>query len=439
MTADRPETPLPHKLLAAPATKIRLALASLLILGVGALLAPRAAPRALSTPQERAAPLLEQQVQPRQVVQAFTGVADVAARVGQHAVAIAAPDRTTPPTVNDFADSGSRAATAGFGVFVSDGQVLTHASALHGRSTMQVETAGSGFADARVAAYEPSTGLVLLQTEGTGASAPPLASGPLEAGALVIGAARQRGRSVAAPLFITSVDDDRYGLGAGTAVLPGMPLYTLDGELFAIAAGDGPGGHAFAVAGAATRLTAAAASGRRPGAFGLSFQPIAHGLVPAFGEQGVLISDVVEGGPAAAAGLAAGDVLLAVGDVPVGSVDAAARALSAIEAGTTTALRTMRGGRSRFANLTPSPAYDVAALARAAARPAAGLEARLALSAATLAAAEIPPSARVLTVAGRPATSRAQVQAELRRVPAPVPVLVRHDGRQYFVPVTPAR
>ena len=132
-------------------------------------------------------------------------------------------------------------------------------------------------------------------------------------------------------------------------------------------------------------------------------------------------------------------MLLAVGDVPAGSVDAAALALSAIEAGRTTALRTMRGGRSRFANVTPSPAYDVAALARAASRPAAGLEARLALSAATLAAAEIPPSARILTVAGRPATSRAQVQAELRRVPAPVPVLVRHDGRQYFVPVTPAR
>jgi len=48
------------KLLAAPGVKLRVVIGGNLILGIGALLAPEAAQTALSTPLERAAPLLEE-------------------------------------------------------------------------------------------------------------------------------------------------------------------------------------------------------------------------------------------------------------------------------------------------------------------------------------------------------------------------------------------
>src|SRR5688572_14674870 len=74
------------KLLASPRVKIRLALASSVIVAAGALLAPHASETGLSAPQEHVAPLLEEQVHPREVPRPFRGVQDLADRVRQHTV-----------------------------------------------------------------------------------------------------------------------------------------------------------------------------------------------------------------------------------------------------------------------------------------------------------------------------------------------------------------
>lgn len=67
MTLSQASDPKPaQKLLAAHAIKIRIAVGSGLVLAVGAWLTPPAAPTALSAPQERPAPLLEEQVQLRE-------------------------------------------------------------------------------------------------------------------------------------------------------------------------------------------------------------------------------------------------------------------------------------------------------------------------------------------------------------------------------------
>jgi hypothetical protein len=70
-------------LLAGGAVKLRIALASGLVLVIGAWLAPRAAQTALSAPLEHAAPLLEEQAQLRDASRPFVGVQELAAAVRQ--------------------------------------------------------------------------------------------------------------------------------------------------------------------------------------------------------------------------------------------------------------------------------------------------------------------------------------------------------------------
>ena len=171
---------------------------------------------------------------------------------------------------------------------------------------------------------------------------------------------------------------------------------------------------------------------------GIVFQEITGALTRAFGEKGVLISDVPEGGPAHAAGIQSGDVLLAVGDLDVSTPVEATRAAGAAEAGTTMTLHLLRGRRARSVEVSPIPAYDMAALAVAdVAQASAGLEARGLTSAQILERAGIPATARVLRLNGRPAASRAQAARELRGR-QPVTVLLRLDGRQFFAVIEPA-
>jgi serine protease Do len=427
-----------HKLLAAPAIKVRIAVACGLVLAMGAWLTPRVAPTPLSAPQEHAAPLLEEQVQLREVVRPFHGVQDVAARLRGHGVAISQPEAPTA-TKNDFLETTDDLQPAGFGVFVSDIHVLTHAAALNGRSTSQVLTADRRGLQAKAVAYEPSTGLVLLQTEPFKAPAVAMATSPPEPGTLAVAAGPWEERDIAVPIFVTSIAGDRYTVGGGDgALLPGMPVYSLDGELVAIAAG--PGGVAFPVRGAADRLVARASAGEPQVSFGIGFQELRGLLTRIFGETGVLINHVVVGGPADLAGLQAGDVLVAIGDVEIDSTDTAARALTSAQLGTATTVRVLRNGRERRFEAMPALSYEVAALARAGSDAnVSAPEARLLFAPSLLDRAGIPANARVLAINGRTVSSRAQADRELRRSRNLVPVLLRQGDKRFFETIDPAR
>lgn len=425
-----------QKLLASPRVKVRLALVSGLILGAGALAAPRAVPTALSTPQERAAPLLEEQGRAEMAVP-FRGVGDVAGGVRDLSVAIPAAPAPAPPTLNDFAEPTALPQAAGFGVFVADAYVLTHSAALGGRSSIPVATADGRMLEGRVAAYELSTGLALLQTDAAARPAPTFARDAPAAGTLAVAVARWDGHDIAVPLFVTSAGTDYYRLGAtDDAVRAGMPLYTLDGELFAIAAGNGREGVAFPVREAANRLMGRAAAGQRPLSLGLALQGLGGPLGALFGSKGVLVNHVVRGGPADAAGVTPGDVLLAVGDAETDSPEAATQALGLMQAEAPATLRLSRNGRVRTVQATPAPAYQVGALARDAAATAAP-EAGVLFPQPVLDAAGIPAAARVPSVNGRAVASRVQALRELRGR-QPVPVLLDLGGRRFFAAVGPA-
>jgi S1-C subfamily serine protease len=426
------------KLLGTPSIKIRIALGSGLLLAVGAWLAPRAAPTPLAPPQEHAAPLLEEQVQAREVVQPFRGVQDVAARIKGRGVAI--PPEPWTAAIDDFSAAADPWQPAGFGTFVSEVYVLTHADALSGRAAVDVITADGRRLPAKAVAHEPATGLVLLQTEPSGASIDPIAATSPAAGTLAVAAAHSVQRDVAVPVFVTSSADDRYTVaGVSEAVRPGMPVYTADGELFAIASGN-QRGDAYAISAAANRLITRASSGQPVASSGVGFQELRGLLTRVYGEGGVLISHVVDDGPADRAGIRVGDVLLAVGDIEIDSTATASRALSDRVLDTPVPLRVRRARRERVIEVTPAASYEVAARARAASDGlTSGIRAGMLWPRSLLDEAAMPAEAFVLAINGQPVISRAQAERDLRRARGPVSVWLRHGDSRFFVAIEPAR
>jgi S1-C subfamily serine protease len=212
-----------------------------------------------------------------------------------------------------------------------------------------------------------------------------------------------------------------------------MPVFNLAGELFAVAAPDGREVRAIPVRAAAGRLMARAASGERLSAFGIGFQAPSGLLTSTFGETGVVITDVLGGGPADLAGLQVGDVIQAIGEATVDSAEVAARLLSSAMVGTPVRLQVRRAGRVRTVEVVPALAYEIAALARTSSEGARGPEARLVFPSSVLAAHAVSPSALVLSVNGRGVASPAQAQRELRRARAPAAVLLRQGNDQFFV------
>jgi hypothetical protein len=427
-----------HKILGAGRIKLRVAVASVITLGLGFWLKPPTVLTTLSAPQERAAPLLDEQVQLREAARPFRGVQEVMDRVRGFGVAIPHVQRARVPVLSDFSVPRHGWDEVSFGVVVSERHVLTHATALAGRESASVATAETTH-EMRIAAYDPATGLALLESGSPLGAPAPIGAEP-EAGMLVAAAAAWQGRDVAVPLFVTSVAPDRYTVTSTVPrTLQAMPLYTLEGELLAVLSGDGPEWQAFPAGPAVQNLLARAGKGERLASVGAAFQQLTPPLQQAFGEGGVLISDVVDGGPAGLAGVQAGDVLLRVGEVDVATVEAAVEAVNAIPVGVPTALEVRRTGRVREVEVIPAPAHQVSWLARRERPGAPALEARDALPAEVLDASGIPPDARVLAVNGRAVSSRAQVDRELRRAASPMRVLVRDGETQFFAAVEPRR
>jgi S1-C subfamily serine protease len=350
-------------------------------------------------------------------------------------VAIAAAKSSGAEVRRDFAETPTRHEPAGFGVFVSEKYVLTHALALGGRTSAPISTADGQTIDSWVAGYDPSNELVLLEVATAGGRAAPFAAARAAAGTLAVGVAHWHGHDITVPLFVIRAENDRYGVGAlNDAISAGMPIYDLDGALLAL--GAGAEASAVSVREAAAALIERAVAGEQRPSIGLTFQELTARLSRRFGDRGVVTTDVVTDGPADVAGIRAGDVLLAVGDVEVDTVDTAARALSSVGIGVTIPLRVRRNGRDRIVEVAPAALYHVAALARTRVDDgAAAVEARELLPSAALVAAEIPNTARVVAINGRPVSTPAQASRELRIARGSVLLLLQHDGRRFFAAI----
>jgi S1-C subfamily serine protease len=435
--ADRPNTATAEasaKLFGSMRTKLWIAAGCVLVLLAGALTIPAPRPSAVAAPQERATPLLEQEVQRREQLRIFGELQQLGPRLARHSVTIPAVSGA-PGLPSDVAPPTPRVDPAGHGLIVSaDGEVLTSASALRGREALEIELVGGGRAEARVIAFDPDTDLVLLRAEPVPRTdAAPWAAEPPAPGMLTVAVAHAGGHVAVAPVFVTAAPDADRRIRTTTAQLaPGTPLFTVAGEVFAVAVG-GNDSSAVLVAPAVARLRDRIAAGQaRRGALGLTFQPIEGGLSKIYPSPGVLVADVAQHGPADDAGVLPGDLITAIGDTPVTSIEEIQPVIASLELETPVTVQVLRGRQPIEIEVIATSALGLRV--RQIPRPPV-VEAPQALTlfdAEAQAAADLLPRSRVLAINGQAVSSPEEARVRLRRLREPVVLYVEDERGRFF-------
>lgn len=413
--------------------KVWIAAIGAAILAVGVLTRPPATP-GVEPVQEVTAPLLGEEVQRREQLRLFGELQQRGPAMARHSVTVPAVERPDG-LPSDVAPPPPRTDPAGHGLIISvAGEVLTTAAAIGGRETLEVELSNAGRATARVTAYDPDTDLVLLTTTGVpGTDAAPWAMEPPPAGMLAMAVTHASGHAAVVPVFVsTGADADRRIRTTTADLITGTPLFTVDGEVFAIAAGDDDPS-AILVAPAMQRLRERIASGQsRRGALGLTFQEREGPLAEAFPGDGVLIADVALNGPADDAGVLPGDVLTAIGDIPMTTIDETRAVIAALAPDSEVTLQVSRARKPVLltARTTSALGLRVRQVPR---RPDDdAVEARRLFADAALAASDLRRNSRVLSIAGRRVASIAEARAALPRAGGAVLLYVEDDRGRFF-------
>jgi S1-C subfamily serine protease len=416
--------------------KLRLFLASLGVLAVGLLLAPRAPTRVTQAPPNLPVPRLQTEIERRDPAHFFARVPAVADAVAAHVVAFHAPPPPAPVAVVDHTPAPGDPEPLGYGLVVSaDGDVLTHVSALAGALAPRVEGGAATSLTGRVTAMDPQTGLALVRLDAAASLPLPAVSASAPApGDLLVGVGRHGARPATRLALMGAAIDGDYGvtpLGAGLA--PGMPLFSAEREAVAVTGRDGR--RAFAVPYALERLGRLVADGTAmPVTLGLAMQPLTVSLAAAFGAGGVLVSAVRAGGPAERAGVRHGDVVVAVGGAAVSDVEAARVVIARLPPQETVELVLRRDGKDLVVELQPEPTLRLGASLALEPVPDGQPLAGALFEAGELEQAGVSPAARVLEIGGRAVTQRTAA-AQLRRARAPRVVYLDDGGQRFFAAI----
>jgi len=280
-------------------------------------------------------------------------------------------DRVGPAVVRveRLAEGGQAAAGTGSGVVIAgDGLVLTNSHVVGGASRMRLSFADGSAREARVLGDDPDTDLALLSCD-LPAGTPSARLGDsraLRRGQLVVAIGNPLGfestvtagvvsalgrslRSVSGRLIDDVIQTDA-ALNPGNS---GGPLVSSAGDVVGIntAMIQRAQGICFAVASntAVFAVSEFIAHGRvRRAHIGIAAEtvplPRRLALATGAGARAIRVSEVEPGGPAAAAGVLAGDLVLSVDGVAVEGADALIRLLNAARIGKPTVLRLLRGG-----------------------------------------------------------------------------------------------
>ena len=293
---------------------------------------------------------------------------------------ISVVDRVGPAVVRveRLAENGRPAGGTGSGVVIAgDGLVLTNSHVVGGGSRMRLTFAEGSSREARVMGDDPDTDLALLRTDlPAGTPAATLGdSKALRRGQLVVaignplgfestvtaGVVSALGRSLRATSgrLIDDVIQTDAALNPGNS---GGPLVSTVGDVVGIntAMIARAQGICFAVASNTAVLTVSEfiAHGRvRRAHIGIAAEtvplPRRIGLATGAGQRAIRIGEVMPGGPAATAGLLAGDLILSLDGVPVEGADDLVRLLNATRIGKETAVAILRGGIVETRRLLP--------------------------------------------------------------------------------------
>ena len=267
-------------------------------------------------------------------------------------------------------DDGSRLTATGI-LWSADGVVLTTSHGVERDEDLIVELASGTRLPAAVVGRDPETDLAVLRVSAGGLT--PVSKADPEAvqvGQLVLALGRPGESGLSATLGIISARQDaqdggrpEYILHTDATLYPGFsggPLVNVSGEVVGLTNLGYGRGMGFALGlpiltHVAEALLAGGAVKR--GYLGVSTQSVSlpQSLQTSLGrtqEHGLLVVQVESGGPADAAGLALGDILLGLGGTALDDVDDLRRHLRGQAAGQAVTLNLARGGAAHDLTVT---------------------------------------------------------------------------------------
>jgi serine protease Do len=257
---------------------------------------------------------------------------------------------------------GQTAHGGGSGVIVSeDGLIVTNNHVIEGMRDISVTLSDGRRFDARVIGGDRDSDLAVLRLDGAPRALKPMAMGDSDAlrlGEVVLAIGNPFGVGQTVTMGIVSAKNREGFLQTDAAINPGNSggaLVNMKGELVGINAmilsrSGGNQGIGFAIPSNTSQpiVRDLASSGRvsKPW-LGIQIQTVSAELAEALGltaERGVLVAEALDGGPAAAAGVRAGDVILSINDEEIGSSEELTRAIVKAGVGKRVTLKAIRDG-----------------------------------------------------------------------------------------------
>jgi serine protease Do len=256
----------------------------------------------------------------------------------------------------------------GSGIVVGPGKVVTNAHNVR-REEITVTFADGRQASGRAAGIDVDGDIAVVDVDTGDAPALEWADGGSDLGRIVFALANPGGRGLRATFGVVSGTQRSFRGPRGRKIsgslehtaplLPGSsggPVVDADGRLLAINTNRlGEGFYLAIPADASFRASVdSLSSGEAPERLrlGIAAAPphVARGLRRLVGlpdADGLLVREVEDDSPAAAAGLEEGDLIIAIGGRPVESIDVLYDALGAAQAGSTLELTVLRGTEER--------------------------------------------------------------------------------------------
>jgi Do/DeqQ family serine protease len=257
------------------------------------------------------------------------------------------------------------ARAAGSGLIVdARGYILTNAHVVESATDIEVRLSDDRKFAATLVGSDPKTDLAVVKIDPGSSALPPAVLGDsdkLRIGqwAIAIGNPFGLDRTVTVGI-ISATGRTRVGVATYEAFIQtdasinpgnsGGPLLNIDGRVIGIntaivSSGQGIG-FAIPINMAREVMTQLIAKGRVVrGWLGISIQDLTDELAAGFGvsaKSGVLVADVLKDGPAEAAGMKAGDVIVEMGGAPIKEVTDLQKRVAAIPPGRATALTVLR-------------------------------------------------------------------------------------------------
>jgi serine protease Do len=263
----------------------------------------------------------------------------------------------------------------GSGFFISsDGYAVTNNHVVDGADKVEVTTDGGKTYAAKVVGTDPRTDVALIKVEG-GADFPfaKLSEGKARIGDWVLAVGNPFGLGGTVTAGIVSASGRDIGSGPYDDFIQidapvnkgnsGGPAFNMQGEVVGVntaiySPSGGSVGIAFSIPASTVRSVIAQLKDKGSvsrGWIGVQIQPVTQDIADSMGlkqAEGALVADPQKGGPAATAGVEAGDVITAVNGQSVKDARELARIIGGFAPGSTVKLDVLHKGRGKVVSLT---------------------------------------------------------------------------------------